>query len=80
MRLPELARFVNSIYLSHKVSTMKKEIIIGKVKYLGYTSVNIKSDLTRLIEISNNWLCEFKGWIKKEIHTDINDICKLLNK
>ena len=64
-RLPELARFVNSIYTSHKVNTMKKEKLIANVRFVGYRSINIESDVDRLIKTSNNWLCEFRGWIKK---------------
>ena len=79
-RLPELARFVNSIYFSHKVNTMKKDKIITKVRFFGYRSINIESDLDRLIKASNNWLCEFKGWIKKKPDTDINNICKILKE
>ena len=54
-RLPELARFVNSIYFSHKVNTMKKDKIITKVRFCGYRSINIESDLDRLIKASNNY-------------------------
>ena len=79
-RLPELARFVNSIYTSHKVNTMKKEKLIANVRFVGYRSINIESDVDRLIKTSNNWLCEFRGWIKKKPFIDINDICKILNE
>ena len=60
-RLPELARFVNSIYTSHKVNTMKKEKLIANVRFVGYRSTNIGSDVDRFIKTSNKWLCEFRG-------------------
>ena len=59
---------------------MKKDKIITKVRFCGYRSINIESDLDRLIKASDNWLCEFKGWFKKKPYTDINIICKILNE
>ena len=40
--------------------------------------MNIERDVDRLIKTSINWLCEFRGWIKKKPYIDINDICKMV--
>ena len=59
---------------------MKKEKLIANVNFVGYRSINIECDVDRLIKTSINWLCEFRGWIKKKPYIDINDICKILNE
>ena len=78
--MPELARIVNSIYMSDCKSTLHKEYLVDKIKYLNYQTVRrVEEDLVRLINMSNGWLSEFKkGWIRKNRMIDINNICELI--
>ena len=78
--MPELARLVNSIYMSNHKSTLHKKYLIDKIECMNYKTVRkIEDDLTRLIEISNGWLREYnKGWIRRNQTIDINNFCELI--
>ena len=78
LRLSRMARMTNNIFISEKREALKREILLEKIKFSGYISNNVGSDLDRLIQKSNGWLHVWKGWIKRNSTIDINNVCKLL--
>ena len=73
-RLPQLARAVNSVFISESKSTLNIYQLLEKTNY---ESVDKKGDLERLIQESNEWLKVQKGWVRRKSSRDINDICML---
>ena len=42
-------------------SVIKLEVLVTKVNY----SDTLESDIKRVIESSNNWLSNYRGWVRK---------------
>ena len=50
---------------------IKLESLLNKLNY----SDRLESDIQRLIESSNGWLSNHRGWVRKK-QEDINNVCK----
>ena len=72
-RLPTLARALNGVFVSEKKQVIKLESLLNKLNY----SDRLESDIQRLIEFSNGWLSNHRGWVRKK-QEDINNVCKQL--
>ena len=79
-RLPKLSWYVQSAFVGEKKSVMKRDILLEKLTHMGYSSVDIDSDLKRLTSIKTSWLTQWRGWIKKTSNFDINSVCDSLLK
>lgn len=76
--IPKMARMVNNAFMSEQKIALSKDKLIEKIKYMGYSSENMESDLDRLLRASNGWLREWKGWIRRNSQMDVNNICNEL--
>jgi hypothetical protein len=72
-RLPDLARAVNAVFNIEQKRVIKLDILLRKLK----ASSKLESDIQRLINSSNGWLKNHRGWIRKQ-PDDINFVCKQL--
>ena len=72
-RLPGVARAVNGAFVSEKKQVIKLDVLLTKLN----PSNTIESDVQRLIDSSNGWLSNHRGWIRKT-QEDINYVCKRL--
>ena len=77
MRLPNMIRKINNVFLTEKKASLKTEDIITQIEFMGYSSNNIENDLERLIQNSNNWLTSAGGRIKRNSNMDINHVLNM---
>ena len=73
MRLPELARAINQIFVSENRNVIQLGQITSKLQ----SSSKLESDIQRLIDSSQGWLQNIRGWIKRRPE-NINFICDIL--
>ena len=74
--MPELARIINTIFISEQKSVLHKNLLIEKIKNSHYQTVrSIEQDLSRLKQLSNGWLKQTRGWIRRNNMMDINIVC-----
>ena len=73
MRLPELARAVHNVFVIEQKRVIKLDILLSKIK----PSNILVNDIQHLINSSNGWLKNYRGWISKQ-PKDINSVCKQL--
>ena len=59
--LPNLARALNGVFASEKKQVIKLEVLVTKVNY----SDTLESDIQKVIESSNDWLSNYRGWVRK---------------
>ena len=59
-RLPNLARALNDFLFQKNKQDIKLEVIVTKLDY----SDILESDIQRLIESSNCWLSNYRGWVR----------------
>ena len=71
-RLPDVARAVHNVYVIENKRVIELEKLIEKLK----PKYNLRSDIQRLIDGSDGWLINFRGWIRKR-PDDINLICQM---
>ena len=62
MRLPNLARELNEFLFQKKKLVIQHEVLLTKLNY----SDTLESDIKRLIESSNGWLSNHRGWVRKK--------------
>ena len=76
--MPELARLVNTIFISEKKQTLNENILIEKISFSGYNTVRpVKDDLERLIKVSSGWLTRVGVvFIRRKRMMDINIVCE----
>ena len=78
-RLPMLARIVNKIFVSKERNLMKTEEIIERIVQSEYRSMDIKGDFKKLMKITDDWLTDINGFIKRRPE-DLNHIVYLIRK
>ena len=78
-RLPMLARIVNKIFVSKERNLMKTEEIIERIVQSEYRSMDIKGDFKKLMKITDGWLTDINGFIKRRPE-DLNHIVYLIRK
>ena len=78
-RLPMLARIVNKIFVSKERNLMKTEEIIERIVQSEYRSMDIKGDFKKLVKITDGWLTDINGFIKRRPE-DLNHIVYLIRK
>lgn len=74
--MPELARLVNTIFISERRNALTKLKLLEKIDYCGYHSGRpITDDLKRLMSLCPNFLSEpLPGFVRRDALADINMI------
>lgn len=72
--LPELARLVNSVFISERRNVLLNAKLLEKIESCGYHSTRpIQADLSRLIDLAPQFLSTpLNGLVKRNVNTDIN--------
>ena len=72
--LPELARIVNSVFVSERKNVLLNAKLLEKIESCGYHSTRpTQADLSRLIDLVPEFLSTpLNGLVKRNVKTDIN--------
>ena len=77
-RVKYLARYINNAFLSERRSCIKKDRLFDFAINSGYSSSKIEKDFIRLINHTNGWISNWRGWCKRNSKTDINKVIQML--
>lgn len=72
-RLPDVARALHNVYVTENKRVIELEKLVERLE----PRYKLRSDIQRLIDGSDGWLKNFRGWIRKR-PDDINLVCKKL--